>query len=86
MARIKGLNDIAAQRGQTLAQMAVAWVLRDPRVTSALIGASKPAQISELVGAVKNLNFDAATLSAIDELAVDGGVNLWQKPSTDQRP
>ena len=86
VARIKGLNHIAAQRGQTLAQMAVAWVLRDPRVTSALIGASKPAQISELVGAVKNLNFDAATLSAIDELAVDGGVNLWQKPSTDQRP
>ena len=86
VARIKGLNDIAAQRGQTLAQMTVAWVLRDPRVTSALIGASKPAQISELVGAVKNLNFDAATLSAIDELAVDGGVNLWQKPSTDQRP
>lgn len=86
VARIKGLNDIAAQRGQTLAQMAVAWVLRDPRVTSALIGASKPAQISELVGAVKNLNFDTATLSAIDELAVDGGVNLWQKPSTDQRP
>ena len=66
--------------------MAVAWVLRDPRVTSALIGASKTAQISELVGAVKNLNFDAATLSAIDELAVDGGVNLWQKPSTDQLP
>jgi len=86
VARIKGLNHIAAQRGQTLAQMAVAWVLRDPRVTSALIGASKPAQVSELVGAVKNLNFDAATLSAIDELAVDGGVNLWQKPSTDQRP
>jgi L-glyceraldehyde 3-phosphate reductase len=86
VARIKGLNDIAAQRGQTLAQMAVAWVLRDPRVTSALIGASKPAQIPELVGAVKNLDFDAATLSAIDELAVDGGVNLWQKPSTDQRP
>jgi len=86
VARIKGLNDIAAQRGQTLAQMAVAWVLRDPRVTSALIGASKTAQISELVGAVKNLNFDAATLSAIDELAVDGGVNLWRKPSTDQRP
>ena len=86
VARIKGLNDIAAQLGQTLAQMAVAWVLRDPRVTSALIGASKTAQISELVGAVKNLNLDAATLSAIDELAVDGGVNLWQKPSTDQRP
>ena len=86
VARIKGLNHIAAQRGQTLAQMAVAWVLRDPRVTSALIGASKPTQVSELVGAVKNLNFDAATLSAIDELAVDGGVNLWQKPSTDQRP
>ena len=86
VARIKGLNHIAAQRGQTLAQMAVAWVLRDPRVTSALIGASKPTQVSELVGAVKNLNFDAATLSAIDELAVDGGVNLWQRPSTDQRP
>jgi len=69
-----------------LAQMAVAWVLRDSRVTSALIGASQPAQISELAAAVTNLAFASDELAAIDALAVDGGVNLWQRPSTDQRP
>jgi L-glyceraldehyde 3-phosphate reductase len=81
LAHVRGLNDIAKQRGQSLPQMAVAWVLRDARVTSALIGASKPAQITELVGALKNLSFTAAELTAIDTLAVDGGINLWQKSS-----
>lgn len=86
IARIRGLSAIAKSRGQSLAQMAVAWVLRDSRVTSALIGASQPAQISELAEAVTNLAFTSDELAAIDALAVDGGVNLWQRPSTDQRP
>ena len=83
---VRALNDIAQARGQTLAQMATAWVLRDARVTSALIGASKPAQITDLAGAMKNLSFSAAELAAIDQHAVDGGINLWKKPSTDQHP
>jgi L-glyceraldehyde 3-phosphate reductase len=81
LAHVRGLNDIAQQRGQSLPQMAVAWVLRDARVTSALIGASNPTQITELVGALKNLSFTAAELTAIDTLAVEGGINLWQKSS-----
>jgi L-glyceraldehyde 3-phosphate reductase len=83
---VRALNDLAAARGQSLAQMAVAWVLRDSRVTSALIGASSPAQITELVAALQNLNFTPEELAAIDQHAVDGGINLWQRPSTDQRP
>lgn len=83
LAHVRGLNDLAQQRGQSLPQMAVAWVLRDARVTSALIGASNPAQITELVGALKNISFTAAELAAIDKLAVDGGLNLWAKSSTD---
>ena len=83
---VRALNDIAQARGQTLAQMAVAWVLRDARVTSALIGASNPAQIVDLAGAMQNLQFSNAELAAIDQHAVDGGINLWQRPSTDQRP
>jgi len=83
---VRALNEIAQARGQSLAQMAVAWVLRDARVTSALIGASHPAQITELVGAMQQLSFSASELAAIDQHAVEGGINLWQKPSTDQRP
>jgi L-glyceraldehyde 3-phosphate reductase len=83
---VRALNDIAQARGQSLAQMATAWVLRDARVTSALIGASRPAQITELAGALQNLQFSAEELAAIDQHAVDGGINLWQRPSTDQRP
>jgi L-glyceraldehyde 3-phosphate reductase len=83
---VRALNEIAQSRGQTLAQMATAWVLRDARVTSALIGASKPAQIVDLVGAMQNLQFSQEELQAIDQHAVEGGINLWQRPSTDQRP
>ncbi len=83
---VRALNDLAQARGQSLAQMAVAWVLRDARVTSALIGASKPEQIVELVGAMQNLAFTPTELAAIDQHATEGGINLWQKPSTDQRP
>ena len=86
LAHVRALNDMAQARGQTLAQMATAWVLRDARVTSALIGASRPAQIVDLAGAMKNLAFSPAELAEIDRHAVDGGVNLWLKPSTDQRP
>jgi L-glyceraldehyde 3-phosphate reductase len=86
LAHVRALNEIAKSRGQTLAQMAVAWVLRDDRVTSALIGASRPEQIVDLAGAVRKLSFSPEELAAIDQHAVEGGINLWQKPSTDQRP
>src|SRR5512133_373836 len=83
---VRALNDLAQARGQSLAQMAIAWVLRDARVTSALIGASSAAQITELAGALSRLSFSAEELKAIDQHAVEGGINLWKKPSTDQRP
>jgi L-glyceraldehyde 3-phosphate reductase len=83
--RVRGLNEIARRRGQSLAQMALAWVLRDPRVTTTLIGASSPEQITENVGALANLDFSAEELAEVDRFAVEGGVNLWEKPSTDQR-
>ena len=85
LARVRALNGIAARRGQSLAQMALAWVLRDPRVTTTLIGASSPAQIRENVGALAGLGFTADELAEIDKYAVESGVNLWSKPSTDQR-
>jgi L-glyceraldehyde 3-phosphate reductase len=85
LARVRALNEIALRRGQTLAQMAYAWVLRDPRVTSTLIGASSPAQVRENVGALAGLAFSPDELAEIDLYAVDSGVNLWEKPSTDQR-
>jgi L-glyceraldehyde 3-phosphate reductase len=83
---VRALNEIALARGQSLAQMATAWVLRDARVTSALIGASRPEQITELVSAMQNLQFSSDELAAIDQHAVEGGINLWQRPSTNQRP
>ncbi|MEF9671785.1 aldo/keto reductase [Pseudomonas sp. PCH446] len=68
-----GLNEIARRRGQSLAQLALAWTLRDPRVTSALIGASRPEQIIENVGALKNLSFTQEELAEIDRFAQEGG-------------
>jgi L-glyceraldehyde 3-phosphate reductase len=85
LARVRALNQIAAGRGQSLAQMALAWVLRDPRVTSTLIGASTAVQVAENVGTLANLEFAAEELAEIDRFAVEGGVNLWEKPSTDRR-
>jgi L-glyceraldehyde 3-phosphate reductase len=82
--RARSLNEIAKKRGQSLAQMALAWVLRDPRVTSALIGASSPEQIVENVKALDNLSFSADELNEIDKYAVEGGVNLWEKPANDE--
>ena len=81
LARVRVLNDIAKARGQTLAQMALAWVLRDPRVTSTLIGASSSKQIRENVAALDKLSFTAQELAAIDEQAKDGHLNLWEVSS-----
>ncbi|MER6913651.1 L-glyceraldehyde 3-phosphate reductase [Streptomyces sp. NPDC000594] len=78
--RLRGLNGIAARRGQSLAQLALSWVLRDPRMTSALIGASSVAQLEENVAALAGAELSAAELAEIDEFAVDTeGVNIWAK-------
>ncbi|MBS6359151.1 L-glyceraldehyde 3-phosphate reductase [Burkholderia sp.] len=82
--QVRKLNGIAERRGQSLAQMALAWVLRNGRVTSALIGASRAEQVRENVGALKNLEFSAEEIAEIDRYATEGGINLWEKPSTDQ--
>jgi L-glyceraldehyde 3-phosphate reductase len=78
---VRALNEIAQRRGQTLAQMAVAWVLRDPRVTSALIGASSVGQLDDTLGALDELDFSDAELREIDEHAVEAGINLWESSS-----
>jgi L-glyceraldehyde 3-phosphate reductase len=74
---VRALNAMARERGQTLAQMALAWTLRDPRVTSALVGASSVAQLDDNLAALRNLTFDDAELTRIDEHAVEAGINLW---------
>ncbi|GGQ48942.1 L-glyceraldehyde 3-phosphate reductase [Streptomyces althioticus] len=76
--RLRALNDIAARRGQTLAQMALAWALRDPRVTSLVIGASRTEQLEQNVAALENLDFTAEELAEIDSYATEGGVDLWR--------
>ena len=78
---MRALNDIAERRGQTLAQMALAWALRDPRVTSRSIGASSVAQLEENVGALDRLDFTDDELAEIDRYATDGGINLWARSS-----
>jgi L-glyceraldehyde 3-phosphate reductase len=77
LARVRALNDIAQERGQTLAQTAIAWVLRDPRVTSALLGASSVKQLEQNVQSLERLDFDPGELERIDEHAVESGINLW---------
>jgi len=86
LARVRALNEIARGRGQSLAQMAYAWVLRDPRMTSTVMGASSAAQVRENVAALKKLEFTSDELAAIELHAREGHINLWEKPSTDQRP
>ncbi len=81
LTRVRGLNEIARRRGQTLAQMALAWVLRDPRVASTLVGASSVAQLAENLAALKQLHFDQEELAQIDQYAVDSGVDLWRVSS-----
>ncbi|MEM9522785.1 MAG: L-glyceraldehyde 3-phosphate reductase [Pseudomonadota bacterium] len=78
---VRALNAMAEARGQTLAQMAVAWVLRDGGITSALIGASRPEQIVDCAGAIKKLGFTDDELAAIDRIASDRDINLWAASS-----
>jgi L-glyceraldehyde 3-phosphate reductase len=80
--RIRALDAIAKRRGQTLAQMAIAWVLRDPRVTSALICARTVAQLDDSLDAVNNLAFTAEELAEIDTYATEGAIDLWKVSST----
>jgi L-glyceraldehyde 3-phosphate reductase len=77
LAKARALNEIAQRRGQTLAQMAVAWVLRDQRVTSALVGASSVAQLEQSVGALERLDFSNDELTEIDKHATESDVNIW---------
>ncbi|MDJ0822104.1 MAG: L-glyceraldehyde 3-phosphate reductase [Paracoccaceae bacterium] len=81
LASVRGLNDLAQARGQTLAQMALAWVLRGGRVTSALIGASRLEQITDCVGATQNLDFTEDELQEIDTIASEEDINLWARSS-----
>ena len=81
--KIRSLNEIARLRGQTLAQMAVAWVLRDPRVTSALVGASSVEQLEANVAALDHVEFSPEQLDEIDRYATDSGINLWAASSTE---
>jgi len=82
LARVRALNEIAQRRGQTLAQLALAWTLRDPRVTSTLIGASSVAQLEDNVGALQRLDFDDDELAEIETYAVDAGINIWERSSS----
>ena len=82
LARIRALTDIAQGRDQSLAQMAVAWALRDARVTSVLIGASSVAQLEQNVASLQHLEFSADEIGSIDRYAVDAGIDLWRTPAT----
>ncbi|HYJ75975.1 MAG TPA: L-glyceraldehyde 3-phosphate reductase [Kineosporiaceae bacterium] len=82
LAHIRRLNDVARQRGQSLAQLALQWVLRDPRVTSVLIGASSVAQLEANVAALDGPPLTDAEIAAVDEDAVDSGINLWERSSS----
>ena len=81
LAKVRALNQVAQRRGQGLAQMAIAWALRDPRVTSALIGASSVEQLEQNVAALDNLDFSAEEFEEIERVATDSGVNLWAPSS-----
>jgi L-glyceraldehyde 3-phosphate reductase len=81
LTHVRALNDMAQRRGQTLAQMAIAWTLRDPRVTSALIGARTVAQLEDSLGALSGLEFSDEELEEIDRHAVEAGINLWKASS-----
>jgi L-glyceraldehyde 3-phosphate reductase len=82
LAHVQALNDLAKQRGQTLAQMAIAWVLRDSRVTSALIGARTVEQLEDSLGALRNLQFSSEELATIDRSATDAGIDIWNASSS----
>ena len=79
--RVRALNEIAAGRGQSLAQLAIAWALRDPRVSSALVGASSVGQLEQNVAALQRLDFNEQELAEIDAYAVESGINIWARSS-----
>ena len=79
--KVRALNEIAAGRGQTLAAMALAWTLRDPRMTSTLVGASSVAQLEANVAALDRLDFTDDELAEIDRYATESGINLWARSS-----
>jgi L-glyceraldehyde 3-phosphate reductase len=81
LGKIRRLNELAQRRGQSLAQMALAWTLRDPRMTSTLIGASSVAQLEDSLGALRMLDFTDDELAEIDHYATDGGINIWARSS-----
>jgi L-glyceraldehyde 3-phosphate reductase len=81
--RIRALNEIAAGRGQSLAQLALAWTLRDSRMTSTLIGASSVRQLDDNLGTLENLEFTDSELAEIDKHAVESGINLWARSSAE---
>jgi L-glyceraldehyde 3-phosphate reductase len=81
--KIRALNEIAKRRGQSLAQLALAWTLRDPRVTSTLIGASSVAQLEDSLGALGNSQLSGDELAEIDRYATDSGINLWARSSSE---
>ena len=81
MTHVRALHDLAQRRGQTLAQLALAWTLRDSRVTTTLIGASSVQQLDDSLGALEGLDFSDDELAEIDRFAVDGGINLWHVSS-----
>jgi L-glyceraldehyde 3-phosphate reductase len=81
LAKVRGLNDIANRRGQTLAQMAIAWTLRNPVVTSALVGASSVSQLEQNIAALDKLDFSDQELAETDRYATDSGINLWAASS-----
>ena len=81
IAKVRALNDIARRRGQTMAQMAISWTLRDSRVTSALIGASSVGQLNDNLGAMNTLNFGPDELAEIDRYATEGDINMWARSS-----
>jgi L-glyceraldehyde 3-phosphate reductase len=83
LTKIRNLNELASRRGQSLAQLALAWTLRDPRMTSTLIGASSVAQLEDSLGALANLDFSDEELAAIDASATDSGINLWARSSSE---
>jgi L-glyceraldehyde 3-phosphate reductase len=83
LGKIRALNEVARQRGQTLAQMALAWTLRDPRMTSTLIGASSVAQLEDSLGALDRLDFSDDELAEIDRYATESGINLWARSSAE---
>jgi L-glyceraldehyde 3-phosphate reductase len=83
LAHIRALHGIARRRGQSLAEMALAWTLRDPRVTSTLVGASSVRQLEQNLAVLRSPQFDEDEIAEIDGHAVDGGINIWARSSAE---